>query len=65
MKASRQHCDVITPDGHRTTGAVATGVEQYVAQAKEFADWAFSLPSGRGGVLQQVASIQRELESCH
>ena len=66
MKASRQHCDVITPDGHRTTVATAAplGVELYVAQAMEFADWAFSLPSERASVLQHVASIQRELGKC-
>lgn len=66
LKQSQEHCDVITPDGHRSTVATAApvGVEQYVAQAMEFADWAFSSPSERAAVLKQAASIQKELGKC-
>lgn len=66
VKKSQEHCEVITPDGLRVTVATATplGVEQYVAQAMEFADWAFSSPSERAAVLQQAAKIQTELGKC-
>lgn len=66
LKPSRQHCEVITPDGHRITVATATplGVEHYAAQAMEFADWAFSSPAMRAAVLQQAAKIQAELGKC-
>ena len=66
LKPSREHCEVITPDGHRITVATATplGVQQYVAQAMEFADWAFCSPSERAAVLQQAAKIQTELGKC-
>ena len=66
LKQSQEHCDVITPDGHRSTVATAAplGVELYVAQAMEFADWAFSSPSERAAVLKQAASIQKELGKC-
>lgn len=66
MKKSQEHCDVITPDGHRVTVNTGTplGVEQYVAQAVEFADWAFSSPSERAAVLHQAAEIQKEIGKC-
>ena len=66
MNASHTHCDVIMPDGHRVTVATATpvGVEQYVEQAMEFAEWAFSTPAQRAAVLQTAASIQKELGKC-
>ena len=66
MKRSQEHCEVITPDGHRVTVNTATpiGVEQYVAQAMEFADWAFSSPSERAAVLHQAAKIQKEIGKC-
>ena len=66
MKKYQEHCDVITPDGHRVTVSTATplGVEQYVAQAVDFADWAFSLPSERAAVLHQAATIQKEIGKC-
>ena len=66
MKKPWEHCDVITPDGHRATVNTATpvGVQQYVAQAVEFADWAFSSPSERAAVLQQAAKVQKEIDKC-
>lgn len=66
MKKSHEHCEVITPDGHRVTVNTATplGVERYVAQAVEFVDWAFSSPSERAAVLHQAAKIQREIGKC-
>lgn len=66
VKKSREHCEVITPDGHRVTVNAATplGVEQYVAQAMEFADWAFSSPCERAAVLQQAAKVQKEVGKC-
>ena len=67
LKPLQQYCDVITPDGHRVSVATATpvGVEQYVEQAMEYADWAFSTPAERAAVLQKAASIQKELGNCH
>ncbi len=67
LKPLQQYCDVITPDGHRVSVATATpiGVEQYVGQAMEYADWAFSTPAERAAVLQKAASIQKELGKCH
>lgn len=66
LKSSHTHCDIITPDGHRVMVATATpvGVEQYVAQAMEFAEWVFSSPAQRASVLQQAAAIQKELGKC-
>lgn len=66
MQSSQEHCEVITPDGHRFTVSTATplGVEQYVAQAMEFADWAFSSSSERAAVLHQAARIHQEIGKC-
>ncbi len=66
LKPSHTHCDVITLEGHRVTVSTATpvGVEQYVEQALEFAEWAFSTPAQRASVLQKAASIQKELGKC-
>ena len=67
LKPLQQFCDVITPDGHRISVATAMpiGVEQYVEQAMEYADWAFATPAERAAVLQKAASIQKELGKCH
>lgn len=66
MQSSQELSEVITPDGHRITVNTATpiGVEQYVAQAIEFADWAFSSPSERAAVLHQAAKIHQEIGKC-
>ena len=66
MEPEGMHCNVITPEGQKVHVAVANplGVEQYVAEAVEFAAWAFCSPAQRSAVLQQAANIQKELDRC-
>ena len=66
MEASHTHCNIVTSEGHRVIVATSTpvGVESYVAQAVEYAEWAFSTPAERAAALQQSASIAKEIRKC-
>ena len=66
MQPGGAHCNVINPEGQKVSVATANplGVEHYVLEGVEFAAWAFSSPAQRSAVLQQAATIQKELEKC-
>ena len=66
MEPEGVHCNVITPEGQKVHVAIANplGVEQYVAEAVDFAAWAVCSPAQRTAVLRQASIIQKELDKC-
>lgn len=66
MHPTGAHCTLINPEGSKVAVACANplGAEKYVAEAVKFAAWAFCSPVERSAMLQQAASVKRELYKC-